>query len=207
MLTDKQIGFAMRKAFEKGADDNDLTMLMAILLNMDEDYCGKSNEQLARYLKDTGRKGSERSITDWVAALKDKNIIGVIQNRHAHRRQIYIRGINKERKFAYEPALEDMTEAQRKFKRAFPDRKVDCDVPDDVDIDLVIEIAKKSNYIQTVATGMTLYSFCYRHYDNLIQGRLGGMELKKDTDANFTQRTYTKEQCNSLFQKVEEIEV
>lgn len=209
MLTDKQIGFAIRKAYEKGAEGNDFQMLTAILLNMDDDFCGKSNEDFVKIFQTQGQKVSDRSITNWVAALKEKNIIGVIQNKHAHRRQIYIRGINKEVKFAFEPALEDMSEAQRKFKKAFPDRMVDCEVSSEVDIDLIIYEIQHSSQIQNNLKFMTLFSFCHKFYKRLIDGAW------RDRDANvrkssITGHTYTKEEMNSLMitmDRLDEIEI
>ena len=125
-------------------------------------YCDESNEVLAKKTKIC-----ERNITDIVKSLADRYIVNVIYNRHKHKRLIYIKGYID--KYEFEPAFEQMTEAQKKFKQVFPNRAVDCDWPEWKDVDALLEECKKSSFLMKRATGMSLKSFV-KLYDIIMSG-------------------------------------
>ena len=71
----------------------------------------------------------------------------------------------------YQPLTEDyqMSDAQLKFHRAFPDREIDCDWPiSGYDIDKVIEEINKSSFLMN-AKNLSLRS-CLKHYNYIVSG-------------------------------------
>ena len=57
------------------------------------------------------------------------------------------------------------------------------------------------------AKNMTLKSFVYKYYNKIMNGEWTNSQvIQMKPKANFTQREYTKEEMNSLFQSIDEIE-
>lgn len=197
MMKDEQIGKILRKAFESNLGDSELKMLLAIALSTnDRGFCAVSNEQFAKRLKT-----STRSITGWVATLKNQKVINIVQNNHRHERWIYINGMN----FAKykSPEDEELSAAQKLFHEAFPNREIDCDVPDTVDMNKLIFNMRRSRFLRN-ADNMSLYSCCVKHYKQIMSGWKDAEDMP--FKGNFsTGRNYTREEMNSLFQSVDEI--
>lgn len=202
MIENKDIGAVLRKADGADLSGTELKMLLRILLTTNNfGYSAETNYSLQEHFK-----WSERTVTEAVSGLKKKNIIRVVLNKHKNRRQIYICGFVPFAEYE-EPKLEEMSEAQQKFKKAFPNRVVDCEVPDGVDMDTLIEKIKAINWISQ-AKNMTLKSFVVTHYDKIMTGKwTSSQSIRVKPAANFTQREYTKEEMNALFQSVDEIEI
>ncbi len=199
-MKDEDIGKVMRRAYEKNIDDSELKMLLAVAVNTnDRGFCAISNEKFAKRLK-----ASPRSITGWLTDLKDKRLVNIIQNKHRHERWIYINGL----KFTkYEtPEPEDMSPEQKLFHEAFPNKAIDCDVPEEVDMPKLISNIKK-NWFVTTADNMSLYSCAVKHYKAIMTGRWTDAKYMPQQSNFSTGRNYTKEELNSLFQSIDEIEI
>lgn len=125
-------------------------------------YCDESNERLSK-----ATKICERNITEIIKSLAEKKIVNVIQNRHRHKRLIYIKGYVD--KYEFEPTFEEMTPEQQKFKQFFPNKIVDCDWPSYRDMDALLEECKRSSCLRDL-NGMTLKSFV-KLYDVIMSGR------------------------------------
>ena len=91
---------------------------------------------------------------------------------------------------------------QLKFKESFPQRKIDCEVSEQIDIDLLIQKIKESEFLNQV-DNMSLKS-CISRYDQIINNYY--KTYHKTNNDNFKQRTYTKEECNSLFDDLNKID-
>lgn len=200
-MKDEDIGKVMRRAYEKNVDPAELKMLLAVITNTnDKGICATSNEKFAKRLK-----ASPRSITGWLTALKDKRLVNIIQNKHRHERWIYINGL----KFTkYEtPEPEDMSPEQKLFHEAFPNKEIDCEVPLNVNMGLLINEIKGSTFLRT-ASNVTLKSCVVNHYDKIINGgyRDDVMSIPESKHKSW-ERNYSKEKLNNLFQTVDEIEI
>ena len=202
MIENKDIGAVLRKADGADLSGTELKMLLRILLTTNNfGYSAETNYSLQEHFK-----WSERTVTEAVSGLKKKNIIRVVLNKHKNRRQIYICGLVPFGSEYEEPKFEEMSPEQQKFKKAFPNRIVDCEVPENVDMDALIEQIKKIDWINQ-AKNMTLKSFVYKYYNKIMNGEWTNSQvIQMKPKANFTQREYTKEEMNSLFQSVDEIE-
>ena len=202
MIENKDIGAVLRKADGADLSGTELKMLLRILLTINNfGYSAETNYSLQEHFK-----WSERTVTEAVSGLKKKNIIRVVLNKHKTRRQIYICGLVPFGSEYEEPKFEEMSPEQQKFKKAFPNRVVDCEVPENVDMDALIEKIKKIDWINQ-AKNMTLKSFVYKYYNKIMNGEWANSQvIQMKPKANFTQREYTKEEMNSLFQSIDEIE-
>ncbi len=200
MLTNAEIGKVMRKAHERKIFSGAQVMLNAILCTANsKGECRKSNQEFANYLG-----VSDRSISGWIAELRKHNMIGLCINSHSHCRIIYVRGLGK---YQNPETFNDYSPAQKMFHEAFPDKIIDCEVPDTVDMEALIAEMKKSIWLKA-STGMTLKSYAIKHYKRIMRGVFrDDVYLARTGHKPSTERVYTKEEMNSLFQKVEEIEI
>lgn len=202
MLADAEIGRILRRAYERKIYGGELTMLNAILCNCnDQGECRKSNQEFTKQLE-----VSDRSVTGWISDLKKRGVIGICINSHSHVRIIYVRGL--EGKYKCPNTYQDLSPEQKMFKDAFPSKIIDCEVPKNVNMSALINEIKKSAFLQT-AENMTLKSYAIRKYDRIMQGvyRDEIMMKKYGTTHFANERNYTKEEMNSLFMSVEEIEI
>lgn len=151
-------------------------------------------------------KVSERTISSWLSKLEETGLVNVIHNRHKHERIIYINGTEAVKGFV-EPSYECMSQAQRKFKDRYPNRAIDCEVPENVDMDRLLEEMELSKFLKT-CENMSLKSCVIKHYDLILKGFWRDSEYKIPQRSNFsTGRNYTREEMNSLFQNIEDFEV
>lgn len=173
-LKDSKIVAMLRKLEELDVSADEYRVLCRIALNTNIfGYCDESNEVLS-----AKTRICERNITDIVKKLAERKIINVIYNRHKHKRLLYIKGYVE--KYEFEPAYEDMTTEQQKFKDMFPDKIVDCDWPEDKNIDAVLREAYKSKFIKE-AKGMSLKSFV-KYYDLILAGKYTRNEKPKTSN-------------------------
>ncbi len=173
-LKDSKIVAMLRQLEELDVSADEYRVLCRIALNTNVfGYCDESNEVLS-----AKTRICERNITDIVKKLADRKIINVIYNRHKHKRLLYIKGYVE--KYEFEPAYEDMTTEQQKFKDMFPDKIVDCDWPEDKNIDAVLNMAIKSQFIKE-AKGMSLKSFV-KYYDLILKGKWSGKPKNKTSN-------------------------
>lgn len=164
MIKNSKIVEMLRKLEELDVTSNEYRVLCRVALHTNSfGYYDESNEKLSK-----ATNICERSITDIIKSLSDRKIIRVIQNRHRHKRLIYIKGYID--KYEFEPSFEEMTPEQQKFKRFFPDRIVDCDWPEHRDIDALLDMCRKSSNTLKKFQGMTLKSFV-KLYDVIMSGR------------------------------------
>lgn len=203
MIDLKKIGIIMLKTDELELDGLSVRLLLYVLKNTNDfGYCEKSNQQISEHFD-----VSERSITGSVSILASKGLIRIVQNRHKHKRMIYVQGLSQAQRYREEPPIEAMTPGQKKFKELFPDRTVDCDIPIGVDIDQLLEEMKKSTWIMTKAHNMTLKSCCITHYKLIMSGHYRDEKFIEKTSSFSTKRTYSSNELNSLFQDVDDIEI
>lgn len=203
MLTDDEIGKIMRRAFELRIDGSQLRMLLAIANGTnDRGYCVVSNLQFSSWLSSNGKPASTRAISDWIADLKNAKIINVVQNKHQHERRIYIKGCKSANKVWSE---DEMSPEQLKFHEAFPDREINCEVPPNVDIDKLIDRIKRSNFL-VHAHNMSLRSCCVKYYKQIMAGWRDAEDMPQRSKFS-TGRISSVEEMNSLFQKIEDIEI
>lgn len=145
---------------------NELKTYVMIVNNLNSyGFCTLSNETLAKHFG-----VSERTISLWVGGLDRKQFVNVIYNSHKHCRHIYLKG-QKLMETPYQPLTEDyqMSDAQLKFHRAFPEREIDCDWPlYGYDIDKVIEEIHHSSFLMN-ARNLSLRS-CLKHYNYIVSG-------------------------------------
>ena len=200
-MKDEDIGKVMRRAYEKNVDPAELKMLLAVITHTnDRGICATSNEKFAKIMN-----ASPRSITGWLTALKDKRLVNIIQNKHRHERWIYINGLQFTK---YEPPEpEEMAPEQKMFHEAFPNKEIDCEVPLNVNMGLLINEIKGSTFLRT-ASNVTLKSCVVNHYNKIIKGgyRDDVMGIPENKQKSW-ERNYSKEEYNSLFQSVDEIEI
>lgn len=196
MLSNIQVGFIARRALERDLDGEELKMLLTIAnFYCDGGYCKASNDTLVKAMKK-----SERTISNLIAALNEKKIINLVFDRHGHRRLIYIRSLSvTKRTYNYE----EMSAEQKMFADNFPGRIVDCEVPKGVDMKALIIKIQQSDFLKK-ADNMTLYSCAVKYYDDIMSGKRWG-SVKPFRPS--TEREYTREEMNSHFMKVDEIEV
>lgn len=158
-------------------------------------WCPRSNEDFAKELG-----VDERTVSRRLASLAEKRFINIVLNRHKHRRQIYINVPGTP------PLYDDIqiySEGQKKFIEAFPDRMIDADVPEWLDIDLLIDCIKSSDFLSK-AKNMSLKS-CLERYPAIIAK--GYAEYSNSKTSQFsTSREYDRAAINSIFQKIEDVE-
>lgn len=160
-------------------------------------WCPTSNKEFARRFD-----VDERTISRWLSSLQNKKFIRIIQNNHKHRRQIYLT-MPTSKMGDYEDPPERYDEKQKKFAEAFPERLIDCEVGANIDMDELIKWMKNSDWLME-AKNMSLSS-CLKRYEAIIAG---GYDKIKTNDKSFAlERKNTKEECNSHFQNIDEIEI
>lgn len=199
MLTDETLGKIMRRAYEKDVEGQEFKMLMSVAMNTNErGFCSVSNEKFSKRLN-----ASSRSITGWLQELKGKRLINIIQNNHRHERWIYITGLKFEKYVAPEP--EKMSPEQKLFIKAFPARAIDCEVPDEVDMEKLIYNIQRSKFLRN-AHNMSLKSCCIKFYKQIMAGWQDAEDLPPKSNFS-TGRNYTAEEMNGLYQNLDEIEI
>lgn len=108
----------------------------------------------------------------------------------------------------------ELSEAQKKFAAAFPDKVIDCEIPEYiigehekkiyVDIDELIKALKETSEWYRSQSNITLKSYI-KYYEKIITG--GYKDFKKsesNTNADFVKRCYTPEQLQKMFTRTEE---
>lgn len=152
-------------------------MLFIIALNYnDSEVCELTDAQLSKFTH-TG----EKKVSNLLTRMVGKDLIKIQFSKDWKRRFISIPILNA-KKYINEPKFEEMSRDQQKFKLAFPDRKVDCDVPDHVDIDALIKEMKKSEWILSIGTNMHLKSCCFKNFNKIMTG--GFLFQKPEFDEN-----------------------
>lgn len=111
---------------------------------------------------------------------------------------------NKEKKESREN--KEFSLSQKKFHDAFPDKAIDCDIPDNCDIDKIIAALRESEFWRT-QKNITLKS-CIKQYDKLTAGAYKDFKRANNKDTvGFQRREYTKEQLDAMFTSIDDFEV
>ena len=181
---------------------NDEKVLFAyITANLNKlGFCDKTDKHFEHVFKK-----DESTIRRWLKNLESKNFITRIYDRHSKKRNIYIKTYFPQ--YLDEQIVPNLYSiAQQKFADAFPDRRIDVDVPANIDMDLLIEKIKSKKFLRE-ATNMSLKS-CLNNYQAIISetGYLQSDDGKRKMHFN-NERNYTVEEMNNLFQDVNDIEV
>ena len=190
----------MAKAYEYDLTGDEFKLFGAILLNMNEYYaCNKTNQFLARFLN-----VSPSSVSKWVGSMVKKGILTVTLNVYKHLRSIKLTNPQCARP---EPVPERaMTEAQLKFHKAFPKKAINCEIPKNVNIDLLIAMVKESRLKDY--DNVSLYSCVVRYYDDIMRGvyRSDTLIPKGRAGGFSTERKHTKEETDRLYMSIEELQ-
>lgn len=191
----------LRTADTSNLTDRELRMYIAIANRINIDgFCEASNEHFQNHFK-----VSERSVSEMISSLKEKGLITVIQNKHKHKRHIYLNGYKLVER-PYTPITNEnvMTPEQLQFHKLLPDRDIDCDWPQDMDMNLVCEEIQKSYFLKK-ARNMSLKSFV-KLYDRIISGGYRDTGFMNEKDSFSCRRNYTKKQIASIIRTQEDLD-
>lgn len=192
----------MLKRAEKANISGDETKLLtAIMFRVNvNNCCQTTNEEFSKIMS-----VSVPSITRWLSQLAKKELITITINPRRHVRNIYPQIRKKRQKRVWDDEA-DMSEKQLKFKKAFPKKIIDCEVKDEVDIDVVIAKVKRSTFLRT-EPNITLKSILGNCYKKMMRGEYEDREyLVRKQKSNFsTARDYTEEQYSALYHNVEDL--
>lgn len=86
--------------------------------------------------------------------------------------------------------------SQQKFHDAFPKKKIDAEIPDDLDLDAFIKQMKESVFLSE-CDNLGL-SWCLKRREEILSGKY--RKFKNKLDHGFEQRNYTEEELNGLFE-------
>lgn len=148
---------------------------------------------------------------------KRKNNQSIIDDMGTEdREEIKVKGIPKKETKAEETAKNNeiqhhLNNKQALFFKSFqehcPGKAIDCQISDmpAVDYDALMLAIKQSPQFLMKADNLSL-KWCLEHANEIIAGKWKQYEDTKK-QANFTQREYTAEELNALFQNVDEIEI
>ena len=199
MLTNAEFVKVLQKAYSNKIYGMELTMLIAILNNCnDKGECRKSNQD---YSKQLG--ASARSKSGWISELRNQGAIGICINSHSHVRIIYIKGIAV---YHQPETIEDMSLGQRMFHEMFPNKRLDCEIPDDVDMLGLMAKIRESTWLRNSAENMTLKSFVKTCYKRIMNNEFSDDAMRRKF-GYLGSRNYSDAEMNSLFQNVDEIEI
>ena len=159
----------------------------------------KKNSELQEMFKKAGHPVGERAIQKMLEQLKDEELITIKLDRRKQERYIRLSYSKKNKCFEYA----EMSPAQKKFQDAFPSRTVNVEVPENVDMDKLISKIQNSKYLTRYE--LTSLRWYIEHYEEIMSGTYDNDKFKKSSFS--TARDYTKEECNSLFQSIDEIEI
>lgn len=176
-MTDEQIGKVMRRAREKRLTGSELAMLLELVGSMGiKGYCNDTNLQFAK------RIGSacERSVAGWLASLQERGFIKIIRIKRHNERRIYVNGVDFVGKYVADE--KHLSPAQQLFHDEFPNKEIDCEVPDYVNMQLLINKIKESKFL-TTADNMSLKSFVETHYFKIIDDRYADKERRAESVA------------------------
>lgn len=190
----------MQKAETKKLGDSVYRFLSFLCLRSNNSNCVTLPTQVMAKLLGV----CERSVAGWMSTLAAEEILNVVYNRRKRTRYIYITTFEK-KKFV-EPDYKDMTEAQRKFKDRYPNRAIDCDTPEKIDIDKLLAEMELSTFLKT-CDNMSFKSCVIKHYDLILTGLWRDAQYKISHSNFSTGRHYTREELNSKMQNIEDIEV
>lgn len=94
-------------------------------------------------------------------------------------------------------ALPRLSLSQQKFHDAFPKKKIDAEIPDDLDLDAFIEQIKESVFLSECDNLGLLW--CLKRREDILAGKY--RKFKNKPDHGFAQRDYTEEELNGLFER------
>lgn len=174
-------------------------LYLEIKYRVDErNLCRATNKFFAEFFN-----VDERTIRRWIETLTRNGFIRVYRNKKNGLRVIepvFICDKVEERN----EEIED--ERITKFKQAFPYKKLGkvTTIPDWVDVDKIIRALRESKFLREQGS-VTLKS-CIDNYNYIIAGDF--KDYYKGRQKSFsTERNYTKEEMNALFQSIDEIEI
>lgn len=190
----------MQKAETKKLGDSVYRFLSYLCLRTNNVNClTLRNDVIAKHLG-----VCERSVAGYISTLAGEDIIMVSYNRRRHTRTIRI-VVEREDRYI-EPAYDELSEAQRKFKDRYPNRAIDCEVPADVNLDCLLAEMELSQFLKET-DNMSLKSCCIKHYKLIMKGHWRDSQHKVTKQRYLHGRKYTKEELDSLWQNIEDVEV
>lgn len=166
----------------------------------------KSNEWILSQLKEMGQKVVERTLQIWLESLKRTQLITVFIVRRQHKRIIRL---NYAKKRPQDLEYDEMSPKQKMFQNAFPQRKVNAEVPDTVDMPALIEKIKSSNLLMKME--FTSLQWYIDNYERIMSGEFRNRKeiVTNSTCAKSlsTTRNYTNEELNSDLKSADEIRI
>lgn len=103
----------------------------------------------------------------------------------------------KESKRERSAALPRLSLSQQRFHDAFPKKKIDAEIPDNLDLDAFIEQIKESVFLSECDNLGLLW--CLKRREDILAGKY--RKFKNKPDHGFAQRDYTEEELNGLFER------
>lgn len=155
-----------------------------------------SNVELGKVLR-----VEDRTLQYWISHLESLQLIRRFVDHRTHTRIIRLNYSKKEELLEYC----EMSPEQKMFQDAFPHRKVNCEVPEGVDIRKIIAAIENSSYYKTQLCNASLQYFVDIYEDEILTEKR--IDFEKAKKRLSTQRDYTKEETNSLFQDIEDVEI
>lgn len=99
---------------------------------------------------------------------------------------------------------ETLSQKQLKFANAFPNKTIDCTIPEQIDIDLLIKKIQQSEFLSN-CTNLTLKSYV-KLYEQIVNDKYKDFK-KKSKALDFEQRTYTQKDFDKLFDNLREVKI
>lgn len=160
-------------------------------------YCRTTNATFAEFFAT-----DVRTITRRVKNLVDWGYLRITQDNKRHIRKLWPLQIQIPDD---EDKPEKWSEKQKMFAKAFPERQIDmADIPDSVDMELLIAKIKESSFLSK-AKNMSLRS-CVLKYKAIVADGYGQFSEGKKKKFG-TERSYSAEETNALFQNVADVEI
>ena len=120
------------------------------------------------------------------------------------REKVSINCIDINNTHAHAQENEFLSQKQLKFANAFPNKTIDCTIPERIDIDLLIKKIQQSEFLSN-CTNLTLKSYV-KLYEQIVNDKYKDFK-KKSKALNFEQRTYTQKDFDKLFDNLREVKI
>ncbi len=181
-----------------------LKLLMLIEANLKNEKFDQTNDWLFREVNRVFKQKYEpRTIQLWLEELKCAQLVTVVQVRRKHKRVIRM---NYRSKKPEELEYEEMSEAQRMFQDAFPQRKVNAEVPEHIDMKLLIKKIKAQDRLMKLE--FASLDWCIKNYNDIIaEKKYANPSVSTTLKETSTARQYTQQELNANLQSAAEIKV
>lgn len=181
-----------------------LKLLMLIEANLKNEKFDQTNDWLFKEVNRVFKQKYEpRTIQLWLEELKQAQLISVVQIRRKHKRIIRM---NYRSKKPEELEYDEMSEEQKMFQDAFPQRIVNADVPEHIDMELLIKKIKAQDRLMKLE--FASLDWCIRNYNDIIaEKKYANPSISTALKDASTARHYSPQNLNSDLKSAAEIKV